>query len=296
MQYFLNKTIFSRKLAKSKCSIMPHPMTYFSPTFPHPNSTGKELDAETGYGYFGARYYDATLLTSWTAVDPMADKYPSLSPYNYCAWNPMKLVDPDGEEIFAALISAAVKTSVEIVSQTISNGLNNLNNGKGFFEDWGRTIDWMDVGISAVEGFLDGAVPGLGRIGEWAIDGGAILLKSSMDITASESSNGEITFTNVLGQGEHKKSLDKFGIDLLANVATYTLRKASNIDDIPLTKSSFGECAYEVALRGSTSAVISTPFAFWKSNATKQSGRSNNYIMKVPEITVGPLEIVEWSY
>ena len=78
---------------------MPHPMTYFSPTFPHPNSTCKELDEETGYGYFGARYYDATLLTSWTAVDPMADKYPNISPYAYCAWNPMKLVDPDGREI-----------------------------------------------------------------------------------------------------------------------------------------------------------------------------------------------------
>ena len=58
--------------------------------------TGKETDCETDYSYFGARYYDPTLLTSWTAVDPMADKYPSLSPYNYCAWNPMKLVDPDG--------------------------------------------------------------------------------------------------------------------------------------------------------------------------------------------------------
>ena len=29
----------------------------------------------------------------------MSDKYPSISPYAYCAWNPVKLVDPDGEEI-----------------------------------------------------------------------------------------------------------------------------------------------------------------------------------------------------
>ena len=68
----------------------------FSAPFPHPNFTGKETDCETGFSYFGARYYDPTLLTGWTAVDPMADKYPSLSPYNYCAWNPIKLVDPDG--------------------------------------------------------------------------------------------------------------------------------------------------------------------------------------------------------
>ena len=81
-------------LRRSK-SVFAH--TIFIP-FPRPTFTGKELDEETGYGYFGARYYDATLLTSWTAVDPMADKYPSLSPYNYCAWNPMKLVDPDGND------------------------------------------------------------------------------------------------------------------------------------------------------------------------------------------------------
>jgi hypothetical protein len=35
----------------------------------------------------------------WLSVDPMSDKYPSMSPYNYCANNPVILVDPDGEEI-----------------------------------------------------------------------------------------------------------------------------------------------------------------------------------------------------
>ncbi|MBR5778732.1 MAG: RHS repeat-associated core domain-containing protein [Bacteroidales bacterium] len=62
--------------------------------------TGKERDSETGFSYFGARYYDSDILTGWLSVDPMADKYPGLSPYAYCAWNPVKLVDPDGEEIW----------------------------------------------------------------------------------------------------------------------------------------------------------------------------------------------------
>ena len=58
--------------------------------------SGKEKDAETGYGYFGARYMDHELMSMWLSIDPMADKYPSISPYAYCAWNPVKLVDPDG--------------------------------------------------------------------------------------------------------------------------------------------------------------------------------------------------------
>jgi RHS repeat-associated protein len=62
------------------------------------SSTGKERDEETGYGYFGARYMDHELMTMWLSVDPMADKYPSISPYAYCAWNPVKLVDPNGKE------------------------------------------------------------------------------------------------------------------------------------------------------------------------------------------------------
>lgn len=63
-------------------------------------STGKERDEETGYHYFGARYYWSSVLTGWLSVDPLADKYPNISPYAYCAWNPIKLVDPDGREIY----------------------------------------------------------------------------------------------------------------------------------------------------------------------------------------------------
>ena len=62
--------------------------------------TGKERDEETGYGYFGARYMDHELMTMWLSVDPMSDKYPNISPYAYCAWNPVKLVDPNGQDIW----------------------------------------------------------------------------------------------------------------------------------------------------------------------------------------------------
>ena len=57
---------------------------------------GKERDGESGYHYYGARYYWSELWNGWLSVDPMADKYPGVSPYAYCVWNPVVLVDPDG--------------------------------------------------------------------------------------------------------------------------------------------------------------------------------------------------------
>ena len=60
--------------------------------------TGKERDSETGFSYFGARYYDSDLMTGRLSVNPMADKYPGLSPYAYCGGKPIRLVNPDGED------------------------------------------------------------------------------------------------------------------------------------------------------------------------------------------------------
>ncbi|MDN5356416.1 MAG: hypothetical protein PWQ43_1360 [Rikenellaceae bacterium] len=56
--------------------------------------TAKELDNETSYTYFGVRYYDSEL-SGWLSVDPMSDKYLSLSPYCYSADNLVVLVDPN---------------------------------------------------------------------------------------------------------------------------------------------------------------------------------------------------------
>ncbi len=57
---------------------------------------GKEKDLESGYNYYGARYY-YDWLSIWLSVDPLSDKYPHVTSYNYCANNPVMLVDPDGE-------------------------------------------------------------------------------------------------------------------------------------------------------------------------------------------------------
>ena len=68
--------------------------------------SAKERDAETGLSYFGARYYSSDL-SIWLSVDPMSGKYPSLSPYVYCANNPVRLVDPNGEEVWIVGDAAA---------------------------------------------------------------------------------------------------------------------------------------------------------------------------------------------
>ena len=81
--------------------------------------TSKELDNETSYTYFGARYYDSEL-SGWLSVDPMSDKYPSLSPYCYSADNPVVLVDPNGMCIDEATD----------VAKSFFKGISNVLNGR----------------------------------------------------------------------------------------------------------------------------------------------------------------------
>ncbi|HEY4208569.1 MAG TPA: toxin TcdB middle/C-terminal domain-containing protein, partial [Puia sp.] len=58
--------------------------------------SGKERDEETGFYYFGARYY-AAWLGRWTSTDP-AGFTDGFNVYVYCSNNPIMLYDPDGRD------------------------------------------------------------------------------------------------------------------------------------------------------------------------------------------------------
>ena len=68
---------------------------------------GKELQTIANMEYldYGARLYDPTI-ARWLTRDPLAEKYTSVSPYGYCANNPMNFLDPDGRREWPVVVIA----------------------------------------------------------------------------------------------------------------------------------------------------------------------------------------------
>ena len=113
---------------------------------------GKEKDYESGFHYYGARYYWSEVLTGWLSVDPMMDMYPGISPYCYCMWNPVVLVNPDGNFPW--------DVHVKIVSDALNNkrfdsyATNIILFGTGIFADW-VLFSFSNVHLDNKSGFAN---------------------------------------------------------------------------------------------------------------------------------------------
>lgn len=68
---------------------------------------GKEIQTVAGTDYldYGFRQYDP-VTARWMAVDPKAEKYLPLTPYNFCAGNPISIFDNMGDSLTITGVSA----------------------------------------------------------------------------------------------------------------------------------------------------------------------------------------------
>ena len=59
----------------------------------------KEWDSNVSLYDFSARWYNPAGAVSFTTIDPLCEKYYAISPYAYCAGDPVNLVDKNGKQI-----------------------------------------------------------------------------------------------------------------------------------------------------------------------------------------------------
>ena len=81
----------------------------------------KELDRTHGLDLYDseARWYDS-LLGRTSTMDPKAEKYYGLSPYLWCAGNPVKFVDPSGKETLDFLEPNADNEAAKHYAKTLN--------------------------------------------------------------------------------------------------------------------------------------------------------------------------------
>ncbi len=96
-------------------------LSYQSGTENRYRYNGKELHQEFNLGLYdyGARMYDPTI-GRWNGVDVQADSFLSISPFVYVANNPLKFINPNGEDIVISLAEGAGKNGEDIYTINIT--------------------------------------------------------------------------------------------------------------------------------------------------------------------------------
>jgi RHS repeat-associated protein len=118
---------------------------------------GKELDRMHGLDLFdyGARHYDAAI-GRWMSIDPLAEKYYSISTYAYVANNPVNYVDLRGDSI-TTIVNATITNpdgTTSLQSTRYHYGQNS-SGAYGFIDGSGNLYSGTDVFVKSLTTALD---------------------------------------------------------------------------------------------------------------------------------------------
>ena len=112
--------------------------------------TGKEdqgPDFAVGYTDFGARHYSPSL-RRWLVPDPLSEKYYGISPYAYCAGDPVNRVDSDGRIWETMWDIANVVMDVKSLTANISEG----NVGRAIVDGASTVVDIAAAAVPFIPG------------------------------------------------------------------------------------------------------------------------------------------------
>ncbi len=160
--------------------------------------TSKERDAETGLDFFGARYFSGAQGRFTSADDPLNDQEPSdpqsWNLYSYVRNNPLRNVDPSGQDCITATNQTDKSVTVTVASGNCSGKSANQTYVAGTVNMSSLTYNGTSIGFSYTSydpnttfgaGTVNlGPAPSdalspfaqqtLGQAGNWASDGSAI--------------------------------------------------------------------------------------------------------------------------
>jgi hypothetical protein len=201
---------------------------------------GQEADNEvagSGNSYTAEFWqYDSRLSRRWN-VDPVVKHWES--GYATFSNTPTSKVDKNGDNPIGAIIGLVAGTVKEVVGQTITIGIKNMNEGKGFFKDWGKKMDWADVAIGAGEGALAGTTMGLSFLATTAVSSS---LKGAVDFKG----DGSLQFVG--GKGKYEKDVSLAIKDATANFAGAVIGRGMGTEIL-------GDGLAGAALKGSSSKI-----------------------------------------